>query len=143
MRSLILIFTVVLIIAFSACNSKNKTAEIATYEYSDDSAKLNEEWQNKIGLWLENGVECYGLVVAVNSKDIPQRGKPVKAKVLRISKNEIKMKALEDVNIAPSEDCPSMGIEEGETWQEKEAELFKTKEEAVAYLKTRNLFMSD
>lgn len=137
----IIIFTTLVVI--TGCNSKNKSDEIANYTYSDDSAQLVVDWKNEIGDWLDNGVECYGLVVAVNSKDVPQRGKPVKAKVLRISKNEIKMKALENVNIAPSKDCPSMGITEGETWLEKEAELFKTKEDAIAYLSSKSLLMPD
>ncbi len=141
MKNLISVF--VLIIFFSGCNTKNKSAEIANYEYSEDSVELSKEWHNKIGGWLENGVECYGLVIAINAKDVPQRGKPVKAKVLHISKNEIKMKALEDVNIAPIEGCSNLKISKGETWMEREAELFKTKKEAVEYLKAKNLFMKN
>lgn len=137
----IIIFTTLIVL--TGCNSKNKSDEIANYEYSDDSAQLVVDWQNEIGEWLDNGVECYGLVVAVNARDVRQRGKPVKAKVLRISKNGIKMRALESINIAPSKDCPSLGIEEGEIWLEKEGELFQTKEDAVAYLNSKSLFMPD
>ncbi|MBN1985573.1 MAG: hypothetical protein JW761_04680 [Prolixibacteraceae bacterium] len=143
MRKLIPIITFAVLLIFPGCHSKNKSAEIAGYEYTETLNEFNTAWQSKIGNWLEEGVECYGLVVAINAKKVPQRGKPVKAKVLRISENHIKMKALEDVNIAPIENCSNLGISKGETWNEDEAELFQTKEEAIAYLKKKGLFMKN
>lgn len=141
MRNLFSLFVLVLVSIVLGCNTKNKSAEVATYKYTEKQAETNSELKRKIGDWLENGIECYGLVVAVNTQNIEERGKPVKAKVLNIAGNEVKMEALENVNIAASEDCPMMGLSIGETWMEKEGELFKTKEEAVAYLKSKGLFM--
>lgn len=143
MKNLVSILIVASIVTFLSCNTKNKSAEIATYKYKEQPVETNKELQRKIGDWLKNGIECYGLVVAVNSNNIPERGKPVKAKVLRIADNEIKMEAMEDVNIAPSVDCPPIGITTGEIWLEKEGELFKSKEDAVAYLKAKGLYMSE
>ena len=134
-----LIFFSVLILL--GCSSSKKTDEIAYYQYTEKLPdEFNGEWQSLIGDWLEKGVECYGLVVAINANNVPQRGKPVKAKVLRISKKEIKMRALEDVSMAQIKGCTNLGILKGETWKEKEAELFKTKEEALDYLQKNSLY---
>ena len=141
MKNLISIFVIATIFTFSACNTKNKSAEIAGYDYQEKSTELNKELQAKVGDWVEKGTVCYGLVVAVDGSGTPQHGKPVKAKVVRISSDEIKMKALEKINIGPKEGCSEMGISRGETWQEKEGDLFKTKDEAIAYLKEKGLFM--
>jgi hypothetical protein len=53
------------------------------------------------------------------------------------------MKALEKINIGPKEGCSEMGISKGETWMEKDGELFQTKDEAVTYLKDKGLFMGE
>lgn len=132
------------VLSFFGCGHSNKSDEIASYQYIKKLPdEFNGEWQSIIGDWLEKGIECYGLVVAFNAENVPQRGKPVKAKVLRISKKEIKMRALEDVSMAPIEGCSNLAIMEGETWKEKEAELFKTKEEAIVYLQNNGLYMDN
>lgn len=141
MKNLISIFVIATIFTFSACNTKNKSAEIAGYNYQEKSTELNKELQAKVGDWVEKGTVCYGVVVAVDASGTPQHGKPVKAKVVRISNDEIKMKALEKISIGPKEGCSEMGISRGETWQEKEGDLFKTEDEAIAYLKEKGLFM--
>jgi hypothetical protein len=143
MKNLISILTLVSIVALSACNSKNKSDEIANYAYEEKTAELNKELQNKVGDWIAKGSVCYGLVVAVDGSGTPKHGKPVKAKVVRISDDEIKMKALEKINIGPKEGCSEMGISKGETWMEKDGELFQTKDEAVTYLKDKGLFMGE
>ncbi|MCG6186766.1 hypothetical protein [Maribellus maritimus] len=143
MKNLISILTLVSIVVFSACNSKNKSDEIANYAYEEKTAELNKELQNKVGDWIEKGSVCYGLVVAIDGSGTPKHGKPVKAKVVRISDDEIKMKALEKINIGPKEGCSEMGISRGETWMEKDGELFQTKDEAVTYLKDKGLFMEE
>ena len=70
-------------------------------------------------------------------------GKPVKAKVIAINNNEIKMKSLENVSLMEVQGCSKMGLSKGETWLEADGDLFKTKEEALAYLKNRNLIRKE
>ena len=57
--------------------------------------------------------------------------KEIKALVVIIQKDKIKMKALEDISMAPKIDCSKMGISKGQTWWELEGDLFQTKEEAI------------
>ncbi len=144
MKNLSFYLTFLSILFLLGCDSSKKSDEIAYYQYTEKLPdEFNGEWQSIIGDWLEKGIECYGLVVAINAENVPQRGRPVKAKVLRISKKEIKMRALEDVSMAPIEGCSNLAIMEGETWKEKEAELFQTKEEAIVYLQNNGLYMDN
>ena len=68
-------------------------------------------------------------------------GKPVKARVIDFRNNGIEMKSLENVSLVRLKGCTKMGISLGETWVEKEGELFATREEAENYLKKKNLLM--
>ncbi len=127
------------IVTFTACNSGKKVEENATYTYEEPSTELNEVLKAKIGDWAKEGVECYGIIVAIDQNGIPQNGFPIKAKIIRIKSDKIKMKALEAVNIGPKEGCSKMGMSYGETWWEEEGDLFQTLEEAEAYLKKQGL----
>jgi hypothetical protein len=135
-----LAFFLALITLFS-CSSKNKSNEVASYVYDEKTADLNPEMIKKIGNWIDEDIICYGLVVSIDEEGNPVRGKPVKAKVVKMAGNEIKMKALESINIAKNQDCKALGIKKGTTWVETDGELFKTKEEADLYLKMKNMLM--
>lgn len=120
-----------------SCRSGKKSDEIKNYTYQEPSKKLNARLQEKLGGWLEEGIVCYGLVVSVDGNGKIVKGLPVKAKVVTVMSDSLKMKALEKVSLAEIKGCTKMGLSKGETWWEKEGDLFKTQEEAVSYLKSK------
>lgn len=111
------------------------------YEYEEESVELNAELKGKIGDWIEEGVVCYGCVVALDENKRPTDGKPVKSKVIQIKSDGVKLKALQSVSVGIGEQhgCTKMGITRGDTWWETEGDIFKTEEEAEAYLKQNGL----
>jgi hypothetical protein len=123
------------------CNSNKKSSDIANYSYEEEKVELNKKLSKKVGDWVKEDVICYGLLVTVDKNDVPNTGKPIKARVIKIKSNEIKMKALEDVILGITQGCSKNGISKGETWMEQDGELFQTKEEAIAYLKKNKLYM--
>lgn len=128
-----------LFICMGGCHTKNRSEEIKNYAYQVKTATLNEKMQLKVGDWVKEGIECYGLVVLVNAEGEQLRGLPVKSKVVSIFADSLKMKALENVSLSPVKGCKKMGLSKGEIWWEKEGDLFKTKEEAEAFLRNNGL----
>jgi hypothetical protein len=139
MKKQAFILFITLIICFGGCRSKNRSEEIKNYAYPVKTATLNEKMTVKVGDWVEEGTVCYGLVVLVTTEGKQMRGLPVKSKVVSFTADSIKMKALESVNLSPVKGCKKMGLARGETWWETEGDLFKTKEEAEAFLKSKGL----
>lgn len=127
---------VVFILSLFACNSSKKSKQIEQYDYTEEKVELSDHLKSRIGDWIEEGVICYGLVVMSDMDGIIRAAKPIKAKVIFLYNDKIKMKALEDVSVAPKEGCNKMGISKGETWMEKRGDLFKTEEEAISFAKT-------
>ncbi len=121
-------------IALVACNNKNKSNEIANYTYSDE-VKFNKLLEERVGDWITQGIDCYGILVMTNSDDVIVSARPVSVKAMHLSADAIKVKANERVSLAPKEGCNVMGLEKGDTWWEKEGDLFKTYDEAVVYCK--------
>ena len=130
---LISIFTIV------SCGSGEKADSEIKYEYKEETVKLNDSLKAKIGDWAKQGAICYGVIVAVDKNGIPSNGKPIKAKILRIKQNGIKMKALETVNVGENKGCSKMGLSKGETWLEEDGDLFLTREKAEEYLRKNGL----
>jgi hypothetical protein len=120
-----------------SCRSGRKSEEIKNYDYEEPSAKMNSALENKVGGWINEGAVCYGLVVGIDSDGKVIKGLPVKAKVVTITSDSLKMKALEKVSLAEVKGCSKMGIAKGETWWEKDGDLFKTLDDATAYLKEK------
>lgn len=131
-RSIIFI-SIAVIVVFQACNSTNKSNEIEKYKYSETKVQLNEVLNKKVGNWIQEGSECYGLVMMTDNNKNVQAIKELKAVVLIIQNDKIKMKALEDVSLAPKAGCTKLGISKGETWWEEDGDLFQTREEAIAF----------
>lgn len=136
MKKLFVIF--IIIIALGACNNKKRSEEVANYAYSEEKTELNSELKTKFGDWVKEGAICYGLVVLEDTVKTRQFGKPVRVRVINFQDSGVKVKSLEKINISRIEGCPFMKLERGQTWVEKDGELFKTKEEAIAYLKQNN-----
>jgi hypothetical protein len=131
------ILLIIGITALSACNSGKKSEEIKNYAYKEPSTVLNKKLTSKVGDWVQEGTVCYGLVVSVNSQGKVLNGLPVKAKVISMKSDSFKMKALENVSLSLVKGCTKKGISKGETWWETEGDLFKTSEEAVAFLTSK------
>jgi hypothetical protein len=125
------------IIFLGGCHSGNKSEEIKNYTFKETSVAPNRKMNNKVGDWVQEGTVCYGLVVLVNNMGIISRGLPVKSKVITISTDSIKMKALENISLGEIKGCNKKGLARGETWWETEGDLFITKEEAEAFLKKK------
>ena len=128
-----------LVILFS-CNSQKKSKEVASYEYEEEKVEMSAELKSKVPDWVVEGKICYGLIVQIDKDKNPIKGKPIKAKVIQIQKDAIKMKALESVSLVEIEECTKMGLNRGDTWDEKDGDFYLTKEEAIKALKEKNLY---
>lgn len=126
---------IIFICGLSGCGSNDKSKIIEKYNTGDSNIKLSEVLQKNVGSWIEEGKECYGIVQIVDKEGNVLSQKEIKAVVLIIQSNKIKMKSLEEISLAPKAGCTKMGIEKGETWWEEEA-LFQTREEAIDYQKS-------
>lgn len=138
MRKLSIIFiSIAVMVVLQACNSNsNKSKEIEKYQYTETKVELNEVLKKKVGSWIQEGSECYGLVMMSDPDGNVKDVKEMKAVVLIIQNDKIKMKSLENVTLAPKEGCTKMGISKGETWWEEDGDLFQTREEAIAFGKS-------
>jgi hypothetical protein len=137
MKKLTFILIIALVFCLESCHTKNRSEEIKNYTFSVTTVNPGEKTNNKVGAWVKEGTICYGLVVLVNTDGKIQRGMPVKSKVVSISPDSLKMKALENVSVAAVKGCKKMGLSKGDIWWESQGDLFKTKEEAEAYLKSK------
>jgi hypothetical protein len=137
MKKQAFILFITLIICLGGCRTKNRSEEIKNYAYQEKTVTLSEKMHGKVGAWVEEGTVCYGLIVLVNNKGKVLRGLPIKSKVLSFNADSLKMKALENVSLAEIKGCKKMGLFNGDIWWETQGDLFKTKEEAEAYLKQK------
>lgn len=133
MRTTTLILAVILL-GLTSCNRKKKSDDIANYAYSSE-IKLSPILQESVGSWIEEGLDCYGIIAMYTDNDELVNAKYIKAKTIAITEKAIKMKALETVTLAPKIGCTKLGLEAGETWWENRGDLFQTKEEALLFIK--------
>ncbi len=140
MKNYFLTVTFLLVLFLSSCNSSKKSDEVASYSYTEEKVEMSAELKAKMPEWVEEGKICYGLVVQVTEDDKPVKGKAIKAKVVQIGKDAVKMKALESVSLAEVEGCTKMGISKGETWDENDGDFFLTREEAISKLKEMKVY---
>jgi hypothetical protein len=127
------------IVIMSSCSGNKKeqpAASATTVKSGQTEVVFNEKLQAKVGSWVEKGIDCYGIVIAelADGKSI---GKSVKCKVIALKPDMIKLKTLESINLMESRGCDKMGLSYGDTWWEEEGDIFKTREEADAYLKEK------
>jgi hypothetical protein len=135
MKKQAFILFITLLISFGGCRTKNRSEEIKNYSFQEKTATLSEKMHGKVGAWVEEGTVCYGLIVLVTTEGKVLRGLPIKSKVVLLKADSLKMKAMESVSLAEVKGCKKMGLQKGEIWWETQGELFKTKEEAEAFLK--------
>ncbi|MCF8380699.1 MAG: hypothetical protein K9H49_14090 [Bacteroidales bacterium] len=134
MKNVFSLLTIAVFAFLISCNSNNKANSEEIYEYVEESAELNEQLSKRVGDWIEEGLTCYGILAIIDGNGVMQEGQVIKAKVIRIKSDSIKMKSLEDINLREVEGCNKLGISNGETWWETEGDLFKTMEEAEDFL---------
>jgi len=133
---------IVCLFIFGSCNSKKKSDEVASYSYVEEKVEMSNKLKAIIPGWVKEGMVCYSLVVLVDKDDNPLIGKPVKAKVVQIGENTVKMKALETVYISKIEGCVKNGILKGETWDEKLGDFYLTEGDAIQALLDKNLLQA-
>ena len=80
---------------------------------------------------------CYGIIILTDKDGLPRKVEAIEAKVISIQPDKIKMKAMEDLVLAPVEGCTKIGIKKGETWDELEGDLFQTRAEAIKHIDTK------
>ncbi len=143
MKNLSLQFVLLVFFALTGCNSQTKSKEVASYKYNEKKVEMSAEFRKLVPEWVKVGKICYGLVIQVDGNGKEIKGKPVKAKVVQIKRNAIIMKALERVSLVEVESCTKMGLSRGDTWEEKDGDLFLTKQDAINALKAKNIFKND
>lgn len=137
--SIVVVFALV---AVSSCNSgksQNQENAVKASTQVKSEVVMNERLNSALGSWLKEGVECYGIVIG-KFADGSTIGKAVKCKVMDIKPDKIKMKTIESVKLLENEACDKMGLAYGDTWWEEEGDIFKTREEAEAYIKEKGWF---
>jgi hypothetical protein len=127
---------VILLLNMAGCGQSNKSKILEQYIFDESKSGSNEMFKNKLDTWVKEGVTCYGIVIVYNESGLPIRIKEVNAKVISIQSDKIKMKSLEDIVMAPIKGCTKFSITKGEDWDEKEGDLFQTKEEAIKFIDT-------
>lgn len=140
MRKLVLLVILGTSLCIISCNSSKNSEEIASYTYQEKEIAMSDAFLVKIPSWVKEGKICYGLVVQVTKENKPVSGKPVKAKVVQIDENSVKMKALETVILFEGTDRNLKGINKGQVWDEKEGDLFLTSDEAVEMLENMGIY---
>ena len=140
MRKLVLLVILGTSLCIISCNSSKNSEEIASYTYQEKEIAMSDALLVKIPAWVEEGRICYGLVVQVTKENKSVSGKPVKAKVVQIDENSVKMKALETVILFEGTDRNLKGINKGQIWDEKEGDLFLTSDEAVEMLENMGIY---
>lgn len=136
------VLVIIPVFMLASCNTREvkPDAEVIASINQDKEVILNENLDTKVGAWVDEGVECYGIIISIFS-DGKTVGKPVKAKVMSVKPDKIKMKAVESVSIMEGVGCDKLGLNYGETWWETEGDIFRTKEDAVEYLHNKGWYI--
>lgn len=121
---------------FTNCGSGNKSQKVKDYKYTEEKVAVSGVIQKKVGTWIKEGITCYGIVILADKEGNPKKVREIEAKVITVQPDMIKMKATEDLILAPVEGCTKVGMKKGETWEEKEGDLFQTREEAIKFIDT-------
>lgn len=127
--------------SFASCHRVDKKAAQTEGEYlmklekakagpQDTTAISIEEFQRRFG-WVQEGTEGYAVVTApINGH---YYGRPIKARVIRKTDRELKLRFLESVMVAPAKKCPAE-VKSGQTYWEKRGAFWQTRDEARQYL---------
>jgi len=130
----LIIACIVLLLSMFACGHSDKSKILEQYKFDEDATVIGVLNKKKLNSWLKEGMTCYGILMVRDENGHPKRIKEIQAKVIRINTESIKMEALEDIMINPIASCNKVSLKKGESWDEIEGELFKTKQEAIQYI---------
>ncbi len=125
------------VILVSSCSGGKSNAHdtvSASGSQEEEKVVLNEKLQERVGSWIEKGIECYGIVIATSTPDGKPMGKSVKCKVIALKPDMIRLKTLESVSLMESKGCDRLGLAYGDTWWEEEGDIFRTRKEADDFL---------
>lgn len=87
--------------------------------------------------WIQRGAEGYGIVF-FTFPDGTTLGQSVKVRVLLMSDDKVRLRAMESISLSRREGCGALGVNFGDTWWEEDlGDLFKTREEADKFLKEK------
>lgn len=141
MRHIILILSITLaVIGTISCTGRKSQQPVSSAKTTGTVETpvntINGEAHSKVGPWVQKGTECYGIVIGYFA-DGRTLGKAVKCKVMALKPDKVKMKTIESVSLLEGEGCDKMGLAYGDTWWEEEGDIFRTREEAEAYLKEK------
>lgn len=138
-NSIYLIIGLISLIFMTSCGRSSEGEGVRASDTTQEvktNISLNENLQAKVGSWLKKDVECYGIVVGYFA-DGSTLGKSVKCRVVAIKADKIKMKTIESVSLLPGEGCDKMGLAYGDTWWEEDGDIFRTREEAEAFIQSK------
>lgn len=138
-KSICSIVVLISLIITTSCVNRNEGEGVRASDAAKEisgNVSLSDNLQAKVGSWLKKDVECYGIVVGFFS-DGSTLGKSVKCRVVAIKPDKIKMKTIESVSLLPGEGCDKMGLSYGDTWWEEEGDIFRTREEAEAFIQEK------
>lgn len=127
------------IVSFVSCAERNSDQKVTASKSTETSLSgdvLKSGSNTGIGDWVKKGTECYGIVIGTFA-DGRTLGKAVKCRVIAIKPDKVRMKTIESVSLLEGQVCDKMGLAYGDTWWEEEGDIFKTREEAEAYLKEK------
>ena len=130
-------YSLILLTAFLVVSCGNEKKNITSGTPGETAGLTTEATNVKVEEWVKKGVECYGIVI-LNYQDGSTTGRVVKSKVMAVREDRVKMKAIESISFSDAVGCDKLGISFGETWWETEGDIFKTQENAQAYLVKRN-----
>ena len=98
-------------------------------------AEEEEKEKKTFPEWVERGADCYGIVV-FTFPDGRTVGHSIKARIILVADDKVRMRALETINLSQHEGCSAIGVRFGDTWWEDDPnDLFKTRKEADDYLR--------
>lgn len=126
----------ILAAGLSGCGSGNNSQKIKEYKYTEEKTTVSGVLQKKVGSWIREGMTCYGIVILADKDGNPKKVREIEAKVISVQPDRIKLKATEDLVLAPVEGCTKVGMKKGETWEETEGDLFQTREAAIRFIET-------
>lgn len=123
-----------LLLTIFGCGQQDKTKVLEQYNFDESVPVSTELTGKKLEPWVQEGVTCFGILVVLDQNKKPTRIREFMAKIVRLDSTRIKMRSLENVTYKSVKCHIVYGIRKGEFWDEKEGEVFKTREEAISYI---------
>ncbi len=125
------LFMLLPVVILSCNKQQSRSGMILTVDASQTMA----QYKKHIGSWFDKDVECYG-VALIKIDSLMRLGVPIKCKILSFSPSGIKCMTTEDFKPFIDYGCEKAGTKVGDVWIETNSELFATRQEAAAYIKS-------